>query len=406
MAVLDIYKSSDKATVLLNTLQISYAAWVKLPIEASRAFHPAAFVVPLQLILQKGLIDDIMKGGNQYDLLGKWQTFANSIEEAKEAFKKWSQDYFGAGENSVVRQISVDGGTGPYTETMTVSRSQGSTISFEARLDNNIGFKSDAEGEGAFPNGESSFDMSVTVQIGSTQSSSRTSFTKTAFTIEDNDPLDKILMEVLQDPVFGTPVFRPVGGRSSCPYEGFPFDPVQKPQITLLSLPELPVDEKDERGWEFTLQLSNDQLPVTTPKDVTVGSGFYLIPDLASMNGLKLSNFGSVIGIHNYIYFPLDSETPVEYTMSVFRGPLAFEYALTLSLFSSCEYDLSRDAETGQFSIINSSITLYPTFLRPCFPAVWGAHQTGIPDIVRVGGLPTTLSVSAVLDLKLFLIHL
>jgi hypothetical protein len=58
-------------------------------------------------------------------------------------------------------------------------------------------------------------DMGVSTEFSNTQSNSQT----VGYTLADDDVKDVFTLDVLQDRVYGTPVFKTISGNSSCPYE-------------------------------------------------------------------------------------------------------------------------------------------------------------------------------------------
>ncbi|MBL7794937.1 MAG: T9SS type A sorting domain-containing protein, partial [Saprospiraceae bacterium] len=184
----------------------------------------------------------------------------------------------------------------------------------------------------------------------------------TGYTLKDNDPGDAFTVDVAMDSVYKTPVFRLRAGQSSCPWEpgsanregpnlqlglGSQFKavnvPANEPAVFKLNLGNLSASNEDWT-YGFTAIASNN-------------------PDgaILKLNGQQLNN-----NTIQYIV-PYGTSTPV--TLTVERGPVAYEYeGLRVALVSECEMarnfalSLPLASDSNFFSYIDLGVD----FIRPC----------------------------------------
>ncbi len=184
----------------------------------------------------------------------------------------------------------------------------------------------------------------------------------TGYTLKDNDPGDAFTVDVAMDSVYKTPVFRLRAGQSSCPWEpgtanregpnlqlglGSQFKavnvPANEPAVFKLNLGNLSASNEDWT-YGFTAIASNN-------------------PDgaILKLNGQQLNN-----NTIQYIV-PYNTSTPI--TLTVERGPVAYEYeGLRVALVSECEMarnfalSLPLAGDTKFFSYIDLGVD----FIRPC----------------------------------------
>ena len=183
----------------------------------------------------------------------------------------------------------------------------------------------------------------------------------TGYTLKDNDPGDAFTVDVAMDTVYKTPVFRLLAGQSSCPWEpgsanregpnlqlgqGSQFTavnvPANEPAVFKINLGNVSATNED---WTYSL--------ISIPNNNPDGA-------IIKLNGHPL-NYSQ-----NFIV-PYNTSVPV--TITVERGPVAYEYdSLLIALVSECEYSrnlalslpLSRDPK------FFSPLYLSVDFIRPC----------------------------------------
>jgi len=116
-----------------------------------------------------------------------------------------------------VDNYSFDGAAGPYTNETTTTSSKSSTIEFAMEIDRTVA------GELGFEIGGSGLSGGVMVnfktETGNSTTNTITNSTTLGYALEDKDVGDFFSVDVKKDPVYNSPVFEMVAGRSSCPVE-------------------------------------------------------------------------------------------------------------------------------------------------------------------------------------------
>ena len=118
---------------------------------------------------------------------------------------------------SFVRNRSFDGNAGPITESVTESSSSNNTIEFGLEIEASVAAEVEAKVAGVGVGG--SKEISMTMSIGGSVSTTNTSETTIGYTLDDDDAGDYFSVDIKRDPVYKTPVFEMVAGTSSCPAE-------------------------------------------------------------------------------------------------------------------------------------------------------------------------------------------
>ncbi|MEN9415885.1 MAG: hypothetical protein RLZ62_2189, partial [Bacteroidota bacterium] len=114
------------------------------------------------------------------------------------------------------KNITFDAGV-TYENSTTTENTKSTSYGFGVDISTSI-----AADLGFFLNGAgASFKLGMQLDMGvsSDFSSSETNSQTVAYTLADDDIKDVFTVDVLQDKVYGTPVFKTVSGNSSCPYE-------------------------------------------------------------------------------------------------------------------------------------------------------------------------------------------
>lgn len=273
------------------------------------------------------------------------------------------------------KNISFDALTN-YSETVASSSSNSYEFSYDliwsAEYNNTLGFE--VMGIGTKVKIGHKLESTFNNTSGSNNESNRS----VKYTLGDDDLGDNFTVDVLDDPVFGTPVFKLRAGESMCPWEpgtlnreevGFSID-----RLTAVNVPE-----KD--AAPFRLRLSNlgqtaaDQLVYTMGK-VPGGN-----PDAAYIQ-LDGAEFGGNVNVQ------LGPFQTKNYLMAVSRGPVEYTYT-NVGIFaaSTCQlehalaygYDLSgaysspnvpfqgpyKKADLNKFY---KEYRINVQFLEPCSP--------------------------------------
>ncbi|CAL6314626.1 unnamed protein product [Bathycoccus prasinos] len=179
------------------------------------------------------------------------------------------------------------------------------------------------------------------------------------YTLGDDDPYDKFVIQVSNDKRFGTPLFRTIGGSSKCPGE----------PNTMWRESGLGIEAKHAAGSNnkfvlhgkpalFDVIITNDSPYreghiyglLLTSNETNGGSSFSggNMLDLKfsiNVDNTKLRPFGDLLPLHDV---PSTDDTGnsinTKLTLSVEKGNLSNEYAgIFLKLVSECEWQMSRD---------------------------------------------------------------
>jgi hypothetical protein len=120
--------------------------------------------------------------------------------------------------NELIEQFNFSAGT-TQTHSKSITTTQVSTITAEQYFDVSAGIEGLVEvGGSGFSGG---YEYTTAKRFGSTQSASEESTKLIEYTLADDDAGDLFKVDVLRDPMYGTPVFRMgSGAKSSCPYQG------------------------------------------------------------------------------------------------------------------------------------------------------------------------------------------
>ncbi|MBK9337933.1 MAG: T9SS type A sorting domain-containing protein, partial [Lewinellaceae bacterium] len=186
----------------------------------------------------------------------------------------------------------------------------------------------------------------------------------TGYSLKDDDPGDAFTVDVAMDTFYKTPVFKIRAGQSSCPWEPGTANR-EGPNLQLgLGSQFTAVNVPATEPAVFNLNLGNLS---ASNEDWTYG--FTAIassnPDGAviKLNGTTLNN--------NTIKYIVPYGTSVPITLTVERGPVAYEYdSLMVALVSECEFErnlgLSLPLGVGDDTLFFSGIPISVDFIRPC----------------------------------------
>jgi hypothetical protein len=185
------------------------------------------------------------------------------------------------------------------------------------------------------------FDVGATVTIGfemegsttESEGESQTNATTVSYTLADDDPNDNWTIDILDDGVFGTPVFKVRAGESMCPWEP---GTLNREQVIFNTDKLNAVNVPANDPAVFKLRLTNDS---QTGNDAVV----YILGMVegSNPNGAVISVDGS----------PLFSPRPfqilpgenIEVLLAVARGPTEYTYEdLGIFMASECMWEHSR----------------------------------------------------------------
>ncbi len=283
---------------------------------------------------------------NYTESISRWEAIIARNDTLKEKAK-------------LIRNLSFDAGVQyEYSETAdtTDTNSDQNGVNTDSKIGTTFGFE--------FDNVGAKFKIDALVKSSNTwktENGTEKGLT-TGYTLKDDDPGDAFTVDVAMDSIYKTPVFRLRAGQSSCPWEpgtanregpnlqlglGSQFTavnvPANEPAVFNLNLGNLSASNEDWT-YGFTAIASNN-------------------PDgaIIKLNGQQLNN-----NTIQYIV-PYGTSTPV--TLTVERGPVAYEYeGLRVALVSECEMarnfalSLPLAGDTNFFSYIDLGVN----FIRPC----------------------------------------
>ncbi len=209
--------------------------------------------------------------------------------------------------------------------------------------------------------------LELRISLGDSRSTTTATETTTGYTISDNNPTDQFSVDIKKDPVYGTYVFKTVGGQSSCPTEPntLPFNSAQ------LYVPDVNADGSANRVQNnipivgntlgycnpaiFNLQLGNTSVSTTTPTSNT-----YMIRVDANSIGAS----GALVAIGGTT---LNGGSIISYTIN--RGSSQTIAVTVAKLIASRIYSLSNI----KFEIWDDCLTeildtavITANFVNPC----------------------------------------
>jgi len=273
-----------------------------------------------------------------------WQGFVDYNNSLKKAAK-------------FVENISFDAGTS-FERTVTTTQSQTATFNTEISLDRTFAV---AAGFSINDNGlTSEVSASVSINYGSSRTISKTSETTVGFSLADDDFGDNYTVNIKQDPVYATPVFDVISAASSCPG----LWGLKREGVKLTSDKNQAINVPEDQPAVFKLNLGNIS--------ETNESGTYLLTLLSESNpnGAVAKVNGVPLSGDQHISFTLQPNEQLEATMTVEKGPNAFDYSgLQMMLYSECEKDWA-DARGYNIPLapFASIVSLDVNFIEVCSP--------------------------------------
>jgi len=136
-----------------------------------------------------------------------WEQILALNQELKEsAFESIDEENF-----------SLDGGVGPKSVSFTESATESRTIEFQTEVNALVAAEAGFALLGTGPSG--GVKVNFRTIIGESSSTTTTNSTTTGYVLDDDDDSDNFTIDIVRDPVYGTPVFKLLAGETSCPYE-------------------------------------------------------------------------------------------------------------------------------------------------------------------------------------------
>lgn len=169
-----------------------------------------------------------------------------------------------------------------------------------------------------------------------------------SFTLGDIHIGDSFNVEISYDQQFGTPFFRTLSGRSSCPVEPGTV-PREDPRLEIIGSPfdNIPPDER----LEIVARIRNVAGGVSDEVDEIESRHFTLTTVTGSnQKGLALSVNGAPLHLYEVPDVQIGLEAGTEFTILLTRPPGSYTFeGIQLQLISSCELDIHL-GDGGVFS--------------------------------------------------------
>jgi hypothetical protein len=251
------------------------------------------------------------------------------------------------------KNLSFDAGVSYENSSAVENTSEtkfGFDVEIEASIAGSIGFKIDGTGAAV------KMGMEMSMGVSTEFSSKETRTQAVSYTLADDDIKDVFTVDVLQDRVYSTPVFKTVSGNSSCPYEEktVPRDGVD---LTVDKTIIANVPMNDRATFKFNIG-NNSQ----TDEYRTY---FFELYNATNPNGaiVKVQGAGASGSFGMY------AGQSQEVIVTIERGPTAFDYEnLTFHVYSACEGSRYDALGNGDFppEPFYKAINVSVHYLEPC----------------------------------------
>ena len=267
--------------------------------------------------LRNTIIPNLLLIGDQASA-DAWQNILDYNQELKD------NGYF-------EKNISFDGLT-TYSESKQVEQTESKSFEYSVEDNGSIAgeYGLEVDGIGYGLNLKASFGNSSSNAQGSSNSESST----TSYTMADDDPNDSYTVDILQDPVMGTPYYRLVAGETMCPWIpgtlnreeiGFQID-----RVTAVNVPE-------NEAAVFNVEMSNLGQTGNDPLVYIIGLKQGSNPDgaVVTVDGEALIN---------PVPIQLQPGETKQFLVAVEKGPDVniFNYSdIGIFVASECQYDHS-----------------------------------------------------------------
>ncbi len=284
--------------------------------------------------------------------IADWQKFLDANNARKQAVQ----------EDPPERNISFDAGAS-YEFSETIEVTQTSNVQFDTISAQEVG-----EALGLFGNDagdQNTIIFSTSSSYGSSKGTEEQNSLTTGYVLKDDDPGDFFSVDVGIDKDYNTPIFNLRAGQSSCPWEPGTANR-EEPNLNLDAGSQFKaINVPANEPAVFNLRLGNG-----SASSESWTYGFTAIPAnnphgaVIKLNGQPLNN--------NTIKFIVPWGTSIPVTLTIERGPVAYEYdSLLVAQVSECEMarnyalslSLTGDPAEPRFF---SPLYLGVDFIRPC----------------------------------------
>jgi len=241
------------------------------------------------------------------------------------------------------------------TLSLNTTRSSSHTQEFELTVDKEVAMEAGLEVNGIGASG--GYKISMAMSCGSSVTQTSVNSTKIDYKLDDNDigeegeVSDDFSVDILTDPVYGTPVFKTVAGNTMCPWEG---PPTNSRKGCAFSQPT-PDPMDSIPGGEaaiFTLWLNNTS---QTEEYMT-----YILKVRMETNPYNATFEPAGLTLPAGIEYPLEYGNPQQVNISIYRPDGEF-YDLEGLII-----ELSGDCEVGKNVYDQATIDVH--WIHPCSP--------------------------------------
>ena len=226
-----------------------------------------------------------------------------------------------------------------YESSVESSTSESMALEFGVYIDENVAVEAGCEVGGSGASG--GVEVKVRADFGSSETTTVTKTHKTGYVLEDDDAGDFYSVDILTDPVYGTPAFRTKAGRSSCPHEE---NTQQRERLELSSNIYRQNLSSSSEVAVFELELTN--LSGSSEKQT-----YNLMFDPTSNPGGAIITIGGSAVFGNVpTPFTIPPFQSVNAIVTVTKGPAATSYSgLKFTLESNCDGSVSDDVYLDVF---------------------------------------------------------
>ncbi|MFT7224706.1 MAG: hypothetical protein ACI92C_000231, partial [Neolewinella sp.] len=259
-----------------------------------------------------------------------WRRIIAQNEEAKNSAVLVENITFDALNTLTVSQESSSSTSSSFTHEFIWTAGMASTIGFEVF---DVGSKITL-----------GFDLAGSTS--STSGSSETDATTVSYTLADDDTNDNWTIDILDDGVFGTPVFKVRAGESMCPWEP---NTLNREQVAFATDRFDDINVPANEVAIYNLVLTNDSQTGNDALVYVVG----LVPG-SNPDGATISVDGSTLSSPRpYQIFPGES---LNVLLTIKRGPLAYNYR-NIGIFMASECMLEHSQSLG-YDLSDHEVTL------------------------------------------------
>ncbi len=165
--------------------------------------HIKNTIIP-NLIRDAALLADPVKADSLRNQSNVWQTVLNNNKANRDAAR-------------FEKNVSFDGGAGPYVSSTTVTKSKSNTIEYNMVVDEELAYGMGLYVAGS--GGAGKVKLRFKSEWGGDTTTTNSTETTTGYSMKDDDFGDYFTVDVKKDLVYGTPVFEMKAGVASCPNE-------------------------------------------------------------------------------------------------------------------------------------------------------------------------------------------